>query len=353
MYADPRIVARFKREGVALTRLRGPHTVTTYELGEDADGTLFLVMELLRGDTLLARFRARQRLPWREVVAVAREVCDSLAEAHGMGIVHRDLKPGNIFLASRPDGSELVKVLDFGIAKLLDGSDIEGGGDDLTKNNEVVGTFEYISPEQVRGTEYSGRSDIYTLGVVMYEMIVGQRPFADFAGPALMVAILEERPPVPSAHLAGLPAALDRVIVRCLEPDPAARYADVGELAAALDELAARGPIETPDIADEMTNILARPPVAPSPPPPLLPLPPLPPPRGLPYATPMPMAAVKAPPESPFVSAYPTLEGWVAPPRPAIPPPPQVAPPQASGRLWLLLVLAGAISLGVLLALLL
>ncbi len=340
MYADPRTVARFKREGATLTTLRDPHTVTTYELAEDANGILFIVMELLAGETLFARYRARGRLPWREVTAIAREVCQSLAEAHALGIVHRDLKPGNIFLCARPDGGEVVKVLDFGIAKLLD-----DGGDDLTKNNEVVGTFEYISPEQVKGSAYSGRSDIYTLAVVMYEMIVGERPFASVPGPALLVAILEDRPPLISTHLPDIPRELDRMIARCLEPDPAARFADVGALAAALDDLGARGPVASPDTTDELTNIVARPPVEP-----MTAIAPNP--RGLPYATPLPLPIVQIMPPQP-ASLYPTLEGgWIAPQRPVVPPPPAELPPPPSNRLWLLLILAGAIALGVLVALL-
>ena len=244
MASDSRIVARFRREGQTLTALRSPHTVTTYELVEDSDGTLFMVMELLRGETLLQRFKTEGPLPWKRVVAIARAVCDSLAEAHGQGIVHRDLKPENIHLEPHGDDHDFVKVLDFGIAKLLQpGPDADGGnaGEELTKHNEVVGTFDYVSPEQIIGGSYSGRSDLYTLGVVMYEMITGSRPFGHVTGPALLTSILTTPPSAPSIRLPGLPPDLDRVILRCLESKPEQRYADVGELAGALDRLLAGG----------------------------------------------------------------------------------------------------------------
>jgi eukaryotic-like serine/threonine-protein kinase len=241
MSQDPRVVARFRREGQTLTALRSPHTVTTYELVDDGDGTLFMVMELLRGETLLQRFKTEGPLPWKRVVAIARAVCDSLAEAHGAGIVHRDLKPENIHLEPHGDDHDFVKVLDFGIAKLLQGGDNEAGGEELTKHNEVVGTFDYVSPEQIIGGSYSGRSDIYTLGVVMYEMITGSRPFGHVTGPALLTSILTTPPSAPSACLPGLPPDLDRVILRCLEAKPEARYRDVGELVSALDMLLAGG----------------------------------------------------------------------------------------------------------------
>ncbi len=235
--ADERIVARFRREGATLTSLRSPHTVTTYELAEDPNGTLFIVMELLRGQTLLERFQSGGPLPWRRVVAMARAVCDALAEAHALGVVHRDLKPANIHLSRLDDDDQFVKVLDFGIAKLLRGSGIDESNEELTNHNEVIGTFEYISPEQIAGDSYSGRSDIYTLGIVMFEMATGSRPFGNLTGPALMATIFSEVARPPSTKLPGLPPAFDALVLRCLARDPDARYADVHVLAAALDDL--------------------------------------------------------------------------------------------------------------------
>ena len=139
--ADPMIVARFRREGEMLASLRDPHTVTAYELGEAADGTLYIAMELLRGETLYDAYKKQGGpLPWRRVTAIARAVCSSLAEAHDRGIVHRDLKPANIHLQERDGKRDFVKVLDFGIAKIL-----HGGGQDeaeLTQAGQMIGTFE-------------------------------------------------------------------------------------------------------------------------------------------------------------------------------------------------------------------
>jgi eukaryotic-like serine/threonine-protein kinase len=232
MSSDDRVKRRFRREGETLTALRNPHTVTTYELATDPDGRMFMVMELLRGETLLQRFKREGTLPWRRVVAIARAVCESLAEAHGMGIVHRDLKPENIHLGD----DDFVKVLDFGIAKLLrKNNHIADGGEDLTKHNEVIGTFDYVSPEQIVGDEYSGRSDIYTLAVVMYEMMTGTRPFGHATGPALLATILTTPPSPPSQRMPGIPPALDQVLLACLEHDANKRFPDVHTLAAALD----------------------------------------------------------------------------------------------------------------------
>ena len=314
---DEKVVARFRREAEALTRLRSRHTVTTYELVQEPDGVLFMVMELLRGETLYLRFQREGLLPWRRMVEIARAVCDSLAEAHALGVIHRDLKPENIVLEPR-DGEEIVKVLDFGVAKILSGSEL-AHDEELTNHNEVIGTWDYVSPEQIRGEGYSGRSDIYTLGVVMYEMITGARPFAHVTGAALMVAILNTPPVVPSARLPGIPPELDRVLLRCLEPDPDRRFDDIAELVAALDamldrrqdEQGTRPVVLGPD--DEATRFVqTRPETRPEPPPA---------PR-VPYATPMGMPIVGAPPYS---APAPLLDsGPIEPPPPR--PPPLPAP---------------------------
>ncbi len=226
--SDPKIVARFRRESNALANLHDPHTVTTYERGELRDGTLFIAMELLRGESLLDRFRGRGVLPWREVLTIVRGVCRSLAEAHGRGIIHRDLKPGNLHL--EPD--DLVKVLDFGVAKVHEGT---GSDEELTSVGQTVGTLEYMSPEQLVSGECSPRSDIYALGVVAFEMICGRRPFHEASDPAsLVTAMLTEAPPWPSSFL-ELPELVDRLVLRCLERDPAHRFASMNELARAID----------------------------------------------------------------------------------------------------------------------
>ena len=232
--ADPLIVARFRREGQMLASLRDPHTVTAYELGEAADGTLYIAMELLRGETLHdASKKQGGPLPWRRVTAIARAVCSSLAEAHERGIVHRDLKPANIHLQERDGKRDFVKVLDFGIAKVLHGSEEDQA--ELTQAGQMIGTFDYMAPEQMLGGVVGAGCDVYTLGVVMYEMITGRLPFAEATSPTHLLAMLLTTTPPPVASLAQVPPALDRAIMRCLEREAQDRFGGAIELAAALD----------------------------------------------------------------------------------------------------------------------
>jgi serine/threonine protein kinase len=234
---DPSVSARFRREAVTMSSLANPHTVTTYELGEDNLGNRFIVMELLKGESLAERFLACGTLHWRTVLSILRAVCDSLAEAHALGIVHRDLKPANIFLCTEPK-PDWVKVLDFGIAKILHGSNMHDGSE-LTRIGQAIGTLEYMSPEQLVGGDIDGRTDIYTLGVVAYEMLTGRRPFADATGATgLVTALMTRKPAPPSTVVRGaLPPELDGVLLRCLERESPDRYATVGELAAAIDRM--------------------------------------------------------------------------------------------------------------------
>jgi serine/threonine protein kinase len=240
--SDPQLAARFRREAVTLCSLRDAHTVTMYEFDQTADGRLFIVMELLEGRNLLELFRASGPLPWRRMLAIARAVCSALAEAHALGIVHRDLKPANIFLEERRGGGDGVKVLDFGIAKIMHGSDIDDGSE-LTYTGQAVGTLEYMAPEQLVGGKCDGRTDMYTLGVVAYEMIVGRRPFGSVNVMDLLATQLAQKAPKPSLYV-PLPTAVTEILLRCLERDAPDRHADVNELAAAIDEVLAQSDME-------------------------------------------------------------------------------------------------------------
>lgn len=235
---DPRTVERFRRESSVLARLRDSHTVVTYERGEFRDGTAFLAMELLRGQTLLEKLRAHGRLPWRDALSLLRGACESLAEAHAHGIVHRDLKPANLFL--RDDGQ--LKVLDFGVARF----DSEPRGR-ITAVGQVIGTLDYMAPEQLAGVPCTPASDIYALGVIAYEMICGRRPFPDAThATSLMSALLTQMAPRPS-ELAPVPDSVDRVLLRCLDCDPERRFQTIHELANALDD--AIGVLQAPRYA--------------------------------------------------------------------------------------------------------
>jgi serine/threonine-protein kinase len=240
MARDPNVVARFRREGATLSSLRDPHTITAYELGEAPDGTLYIVMELLHGESLYEQFRATGPLPWRRVVHIARGVCSSLAEAHAAGIVHRDLKPANIHLEVRGGDPDFVKVLDFGIAKIVQGAEYDRT--ELTQAGHMIGTVDYMSPEQMVGGEMTARSDIYTLGVVMYEMIGGRTPFADAQSATAILAAVLTRTVEPLSRHADVPLELDRIVARCLVRDPQGRFGDVGELDDALAEVLSPGP---------------------------------------------------------------------------------------------------------------
>ena len=247
---DPNLSARFRREATALTSLRDPNTIRTYELGESSDGTLYIAMELLEGESLQDRFRARGPVPWREVLRIVSAACDSLAEAHALGIVHRDLKPANIYLVQGGG----VKVLDFGIAKIQHGSYIDDGSE-LTRAGQAIGTLEYMSPEQMIGGDLDARTDIYTLGVVAYEMITGRRPFCDATGPtSLVTALLTAVAPPPSSLLREpVPPELDAIIMQCLERDAPARFADVEQLAIAIARVLERNDLQRPEeVATQM-----------------------------------------------------------------------------------------------------
>jgi eukaryotic-like serine/threonine-protein kinase len=254
MTKDENLVARFRREGMVLCNLRDAHTITTYDFDQTPDGTLYIAMELLEGKSLHQVFHEQAPLDWKRMFKILIEMCSSLAEAHAQGIVHRDLKPENVYLESRPGNPEFVKILDFGIAKVMRGDSIDPQSPQLTATGQTLGTLEYMSPEQLMGKPLDGRSDVYALGVVAYEMITGRLPFPDAKGPAgLITAQLKQTPQPPSQAnpKANLPGMADRVILKCLEKDKNNRYADVTQLAHALQEVL--------DSAREQSNPLATP----------------------------------------------------------------------------------------------
>ena len=240
MTKDENLVARFRREGMVLCNLRDAHTITTYDFDQTPDGTLYIAMELLEGKSLHQLFHDQAPLEWRRVFKILIEMCSSLAEAHAQGIVHRDLKPENVYLEKRPGNAEFVKILDFGIAKVMRGDAIDPQSPQLTATGQTLGTLEYMSPEQLMGKQLDGRSDVYALGVVAYEMITGRLPFPDAKGPAGLITAQLKQTPVPPSTVktsANIPPSADRVILKCLEKDKNNRYADVTAMSAALQEV--------------------------------------------------------------------------------------------------------------------
>jgi len=242
MTKDENLVARFRREGMVLCNLRDAHTITTYDFDQTPNGTLYIAMELLEGKSLHQLFHEEAPLGWKRMFKILTEMCSSLAEAHAQGIIHRDLKPENIYLETRSGNPEFVKILDFGIAKVMRGDTIDPQAPQLTATGQTLGTLEYMSPEQLMGKPLDGRSDVYALGVLAYEMITGRLPFPEAKGPAGLITAQLKQTPVPPSQAnpkATLPKAADRAILKCLEKDKNSRYPDVSALAAALQDVLA------------------------------------------------------------------------------------------------------------------
>ena len=240
----PDIVARFFNEARAATQISDPGIVQIFDFGQAPDGTAYIVMELLEGETMDRRMVRQQVLPIPEALRLVRQVASSLATAHSRGIVHRDLKPENIFIVRDAEvaGGERTKILDFGIAKLYGDQQVK------THTSAVMGTPTYMSPEQCRGAgQIDHRADIYSLGCVLYLLVTGRLPFEAEGSGDLIAMHLREIPPPPSAKAHWIPAALDRLILRCLAKNPAERFQTGTELASAITSLLETGTL--PQIA--------------------------------------------------------------------------------------------------------
>ena len=232
MAKDPQVVGRFKREAQASSLLRARHTVQVYDFDQSPDGVMYLAMEILEGRSLHAILTEDGPLAPARVVRVLDGIADSLGEAHLQGIVHRDIKPENIFLEPRPE-PDFVKVLDFGIAKIVSGEGLGGStGPALTAAGQTLGTLEYMSPEQLMGAQLDGRSDLYALGILAYELLTGALPFKVKTPGEMITAHLKQMPPPPSqvAPARGIPPLLDQVVLKLLAKKRDDRYRDTGAL---------------------------------------------------------------------------------------------------------------------------
>ncbi len=226
--ADEKIVARFSREARAASKISHPHALSVTDFGEAENGVVFLVMEYLSGMTLKEIIRQEGPMELTRAVEILRQIGGALDAAHAEGVVHRDLKSDNIMLLSS-SGTDYAKVLDFGIAKIKEPEGTYDPG--LTAPDLVIGTPQYMSPEQCSQVpDIDARSDIYSLGVIVYEMLIGHVPFTGASPTAIMLKHLQEPAPSVLAERKDLPEAIGRVVARTLEKRPEDRYATVGEL---------------------------------------------------------------------------------------------------------------------------
>ena len=230
----PGIAQRFIREARAATQLKGAHVARVHDVGTMPDGAPYMVMEYLEGKDLGEVLEQGKKCSVDEAVDFVLQACEALAEVHGLGIVHRDLKPANLFLTVGADGLPCVKLIDFGISR-VDSPLSPKDGFVLTHPEAVMGSPRYMSPEQMESaTKADVRSDIWGLGAVLYELLVGDAPYDGETVLDIYAATMKGPPPAPSTVRKDVPRGLDEVILKCLTADPAQRHADVAELALAL-----------------------------------------------------------------------------------------------------------------------
>jgi serine/threonine-protein kinase len=258
---DRQINRRFHREARILSRLRCPHLASLLDFGETEDGLLFMAQELVAG-TSLEELLHGGPLSVERAVSIATQICAALDDAHAAGVVHRDLKPSNVIIESERDGDVRVRVLDFGMGKMIRGDPGESMNA-LTEQNMVFGTPEYMAPEQARGDQADERSDVYAVGVILYEMLTGGVPFQSNTPIGMMTAHLMEDPESPSSRAPhrGIAPALEAVVMHSLAKAPDQRYQNAAALAVALrraschpDDAAVAAPPEASEVLDLETR---------------------------------------------------------------------------------------------------
>jgi tRNA A-37 threonylcarbamoyl transferase component Bud32 len=252
--SQPQVVERFRSEAVTLAKLNHPNVATLFSFlrqGED----FFMVMEFVRGETLDSLIRRSGAMPCHDAISLFCQALEGIDHAHKMGIVHRDIKPANMMLTE----TGTLKVMDFGIARVL-------GTSRMTKQGNIVGTIEYMSPEQVRGQETDARSDIYSLGILLYEMLTGRVPFSSDSEYDLMQMQIERAPEPPRMFSAQIPQIVEQAIMRSLAKRPDARFQGAAEFRNALISAVDRGHSPTvvaPPVSAQQTQIIGAPVAAP------------------------------------------------------------------------------------------
>jgi serine/threonine-protein kinase len=271
---NPMLLRRFNAEAAVVAKLSHPNTVNIIDFGQDHDGTLFIAMELIDGKSLRRLVQAEAPMPPQRALAIASQIAASIADAHAQGIVHRDLKPDNVMIQERGRQRDVVRVLDFGIAKLRDDSRATQAS--MTQAGDMLGTPQYMAPEQIQGAAVDGRADIYALGCILYEMLTGRQPFEAPTVMAMLSKHLLELPPPPSIRRPdlGITAEVNMLVMAALQKDPRARPATMEAYGERIASVAAQLP--------PLAGVPSRPSGQPS-----AQIAPVPsPPPGMPYGTP-------------------------------------------------------------------
>ena len=242
---SPEALARFQREARMLVRLKSPHVARVIDVGSLDDDTPYIVMEHLDGSDLATVASERKKLPVEETVDYILQACEGIAEAHALGMVHRDLKPANLFLARGPGGTTTVKVLDFGVSKILDdrssGADSAARGGDLTNEGVALGSPGYMSPEQMTSArDVDERSDIFSLGALLYRLVGGQAPYKGSSVVSILAVMATEKLPPLRKLTPDVPEGFAAIVERCLASDKVVRFPSVAHLAHALEPYATR-----------------------------------------------------------------------------------------------------------------
>jgi predicted Ser/Thr protein kinase len=234
LVTSPDVVRRFQREARAATALNHPNIVSVYDLGQTTEGTLYIAMEFVDGPSLKSVIESGGPLQVMRTLTLARQLASALSAAHRQGIIHRDLKPHNVMLARSQDGQEIAKLVDFGIAKTFD------EGTQLTIAGFSPGTPQYMAPEQAGGRAVDARSDLYSFGVILYEMLAGFGPFKATSAASVLIKHIIEEPVPPSVKnpRVAIPAQVEAIVLRCMAKDPAERFQTADELGRALEESA-------------------------------------------------------------------------------------------------------------------
>jgi serine/threonine protein kinase len=232
---DPEFHRRFFLEASIASKLTHPNTVTIFDYGRTDDDVYYMAMEYLVGHTLHRAIREAGHFPEERAAHVARQICRALREAHSLGVIHRDLKPANIFLVEHGDETDFVKILDFGLVKNVSDTKTE----DLTQTGLFMGSPKYMAPEQIRGDRVDARTDIYALGIILYEMVTGKVPFDRPNSVNILMAHVNEEPPPlrqmnPNTEVSP---AFEGVIFRCMAKDPNQRFGSMDEVLAALKRI--------------------------------------------------------------------------------------------------------------------